>query len=90
MNETEIVDQLYGIRYQLKICHVFQESVSIYMDSEVSKGFSLLVFEIKEEYALQINFLLRMINYSLIFIYLQEVVTMGWILSWLHWKYDYT
>ena len=58
MNETEILDQLYGILYQLKLCHVFQDLVAIYMDSEVSKGFSLLVFEIKVEYALPINFLL--------------------------------
>ena len=58
MNETKIVDQSYGLLYQLKICHVFQDLVSIYMDSEVSKGFSLLVFEIKVEYALHINFLL--------------------------------
>ena len=58
MNETKIVDEPYGLLYQLKLCHVFQDLVAIYMDSEVSKGFSLLVFEFKVEYALPINFML--------------------------------
>ena len=90
MNESEIVDQPCGFLYQLKLCHVFHDPMAIYMDSKFSKGFSLLEFEIKVEYDLQINFFLQMINSSLISIYLQEVVIVGWMLSWIHWKYDYT
>ena len=44
MNELEIVDQLCGILYQHKLCHVFHDPMSIYMDSKFSKGFSLLEF----------------------------------------------
>ena len=47
----------------------------------VIKNFSLLEFGIKVEYALQINFLFQMLNSSLISIYMQEVVTIGWMLS---------
>ena len=32
MNETKIVDQPYGLLYQSKLCHVFQDPVAIYMD----------------------------------------------------------
>ena len=64
--------------------------MAIYMKSGFSKGFNLLEMEITVEYALQIKCLFQMINSSLISIYLQEVVTIGWMLSWLHWKYDYT
>ena len=58
LNETKIVHQSYGLLCQLKLCHVFQDQVAIYMDLEFSKGFRLLEFEIKVDYALQINFLL--------------------------------
>ena len=70
MNESKFVDQSYGPLYQLKIFHVFQDLVAIYMDSWFSEGFSLLEIEVKVEYALQIKFLLQMLNSSLISIYL--------------------
>ena len=68
--------------------------MAIYMESWLSKKFSFLEFGIKVEhdgnYALEIKFMLQMINSFLFFIYLQKVVTVSWILSWLHWMYDYT
>ena len=68
----------------------FFVSMVIYMKSWISEGFNSLEFRIKIEYALQIKFLFQMLDSYLISIYLQEVVTIGWMLSWLQWKYDYT
>ena len=79
-----------GFPYQLEMQHNWHGPVVIYMDSWLSKGFILLEFGIKVEYALQIKFLFSLLNSSLISIYLQKVVTISWMLSWLHWKYDYT
>ena len=83
-------EQQCDFLYQLEIQHSWEDPVAIYMKSRFSKGFSLLEIEIKVEYAVQIKFVFQMINSSLISIYLQEVVTDSWMLSWLHWKYDYT
>ena len=69
MNEPEIVHQPYGVLCQPNLYHVFQDPVAIYIDLRFLRSFSLLEFEIKVEHALQIKFLLEMINSFLISIY---------------------
>ena len=83
-------DQQYEFLYQLEIQHNWEDPVAIYMNSGISKGFSLLEIEIKVENAVQNKFMFQMISSSLTSIYLQEFDTVFWMLSWFHWKYDYT
>ena len=68
--------------------------VVIYMKSWFSEIFSSLEFGIQEDYSckyvLKIKLPLQMLTYSLICFSMQEVVTIVLMLSWLHWKYDYT
>ena len=85
-----IIHEKFDLLYHLEMQHNWEDPVAIYMDSWLSKRFSLLKFGIKVEDALQIKFMFQMLNSSLISIYPQEVVIIGWILSCLHWKYDYT
>ena len=88
------VEEQCHFLYQLETQHNWEDPMVIYMKLGFSKGFSSLEFRIQEEYSckyvLQIKFPLQMLKSSLICFYMQEVVTIGWMLSWLHWKYDYT
>ena len=74
--------------YQLEMQHNWQDPMAIYMELRFSKNFILAEFGIKEDYdckyALQNKFLLQMLNSSLISSYMPEVLTVDWMLSWLH------
>ena len=74
--------------YHLEIQHNWEDPVAIYMESWLSENFSLAEFRIKHDCGCK--YALQMITSSLILIYMQEVLIIGWMLSWLHWKYDFT
>ena len=80
--------------YQLEMQHNLQDPTTIYMELRFSNNFILAEFGIKADYdckyALQNKFLLQMLNSSLLSSYMAEVLTADWMLSWLHWKHDYT
>jgi hypothetical protein len=71
----------------------FYDLVAIYMESYFSEDFSLAIFGIKEDggckYVLQVKILLHTMKFSLILFCMQGVFT-GLMLSWFHWKHDFT
>ena len=72
----------------------FYDPIAIYMDSCFSEVFSLAKFQIKEDgdckYVLQVKILLHTMKFSLILFCMQGVFTVSWMLSWFHWKHDFT
>jgi hypothetical protein len=64
------------------------------MESYFSEDFSLAIFRIKADddckYMLQIEILLQIMNSSMIYIYIERSLVNGLMLSWLHWKHDFT
>jgi len=83
-----------GFLYQLEMQHNWYDPVAIYMESWFSKKFSLAEFRNEDgcdcKYVLQIKFLLQMLNSFLTSICMQEAFIVSWMLSWFHWKHDYT
>ena len=51
-------NEQFGLPYHLEMQHNWEDLVTIYMDSWLSKRFIFLEFGIKVEYTLQIKFLL--------------------------------
>ena len=88
--EAEQCDLLY----QLEMQNNWEDPVAIHMELWFSENSILAEFGMKEhcgyKYSLQKNILLQMLTSYLISICMQKVIIVGWILSWLHWKYDYT
>jgi hypothetical protein len=72
----------------------FYDPVAIYMEPYFSEDFSLAIFRIKEDggckYVLKVKILLHTMKFSLILFCMQGVFTVSWMLSWFHWKHDFT
>jgi hypothetical protein len=89
-NMARTANGQFGFLHQLH----FHNPMAIYMELWFSEAFSLASFGIKLDcgckYVLQIKFLLQMLYSSFTFIYIEKYLLVSWMLSWLHWKYDYT
>jgi len=72
----------------------FCDPVVIYMEMFYSEVFSFATFGIKTycdcKYVPQLKILLQVMRSSLNFICIQEFLSVSWMLSWLHWKHDFT
>jgi hypothetical protein len=92
--EVNIEQQAKVTMFGYQSTSFFYDPIVIYMDSFFSEVFSLAKFQIKEDggykYVLHVKMVLHIMNFSLIFICMQGVFTVGWMLSWFHWKHDYT
>jgi len=72
----------------------FYDPIAIYMESFFLEVFSLAKFQIKEDggckYVLQVKIVLHTMKFSLILFCMQGFFIVSWMLSWFHWKHDFT
>jgi hypothetical protein len=92
--EVNIEQQTKVTMFGYQSTSFFYDPIAIYMDSCFSEVFSLAKFQIKEDggckYVLQVKMLLHTMKLSLILFCIQGVFTVSWMLSWFHWKHDFT
>jgi hypothetical protein len=92
--EVHIEKQAKVTMFGYQSTYFFYDPIAIYMESFFSEVFSLAKFQIKEDggckYVLEVKILLHTMRFSLILFCIQGVVTVSWMLSWLHWKHDFT
>jgi len=79
--------------YQREMQHSWQDPVVVYIEVFL-EAFSFETSGIKTvwdcKYVLQLKILLLVARSFLNFISIQEVFSVSWMLSWLHWKHDFT
>ena len=92
--EVHIEKQAKVTMFSYQSTSFFFDLIAIYMDSCLLEVFSLAKIQIKEDggckYVLQVKILLYTIKFSLILLFMQGVFTVSWMLSWFHWKHDFT
>ena len=72
----------------------FYDPVAIYMEMIFMEVFICAIFGIKVDgdckYVLQVEILLHIMKFPLNFIFMQRILVISLMLSWLDWKHDVT
>ena len=58
-NELEMVNQQYGLLYQLEFCHSFQDPVATYMETIFPGTLNILTLSLQTNYSSRYKFLLE-------------------------------
>ena len=91
---AEDIEQQAKVSFDDHKSTFFCDPVVIYMEMFYSEVFSFATFGIKTycdcKYVSQLKILLQVMRSSLNFICIQEFLSVSWMLSWLHWKHDFT